>query len=423
MTVATLAISQVSIAFPSSSSWDTAIGTDPDSIGARSTLDNLSPVKYVSSEGSDADGLEALASIYRKFDRPIPKDLETTLSQHEKRDSFHLTTWDNIKNVFVVQVNIGLPKKKFDLVLDTTSSGVWVLSSQAANPDLQPSYNPERSLSAERMKGYSWEIKHLNGKQASGDVYRDFVSFYTSMDSITSRSQAVQVANDAYLFRNLKGVSGVMGMGFSSGSPIKPKPQPNMFDNIAEELDEKVFTIDIVHRGIGVVEFGYIDSHVHEGEIGYADVLKDQNYWNFTIGGLSSDFITHTTDDVVYAIADTTSALVLLPMQYIVPYYNQVPDAVYKTKYNGFVFPCNSQMPNFVFDVGGVEISIPGAYLIFSPMHGDEGLCFGALQPSNDLGFNVLGTPAFKSSFVVFNPADAKIGWAKKKLRRLGVNF
>ncbi|KAL5611492.1 uncharacterized protein BROUX77_001648 [Berkeleyomyces rouxiae] len=135
---------------------------------------------------------------------------------------------------------------------------------------------------------------------------------------------------------------------------------------------------------IGALDFGVIDNKGYTGDIGYADVLNDKGPWNFTIRGLTSDTTPSNdgTDD----------------------------------KHAGYVFPCDGTIPEFTFEIGGVQIAVPGDYMKHSVLEDEPHLCFGGLQPSEGLSFNIVGTIAFKSAFVVFDPVSPKIGWAKKSL-------
>ncbi|KAL5606028.1 uncharacterized protein BROUX77_003221 [Berkeleyomyces rouxiae] len=378
-------------------------------------LKNFHSIKEIRATHANQDGQAALAKIYEKYRVRVPQDLDSALARRRKRDTFSTPLQYTTQDVAQISAKVGVSQEKVNLILDTSSSGVWLLSEEAVNSEFQKPYVPEKSFSAERMEGYTWEMEHLNGRTAFGDVYQDMVSIDTVGYSLTSYNQAVQLAIAASRFWNLKDVSGVMGMAFSSRNAITPEPQPNFFDNVVEKLDEKVFTVDMKHLATGAVEFGHVDSNKYAGNIGYTEVFNQDGYWNFTLGGLIND-ATSPFSGVEYAIADTSSSLMLLPMQYNMAYYKQISDSEYSSKHGGFIFPCDTTMPDFAFVVGDVELVIPGSYIEFSVLDDDSDLCFGGLQPSDNLGLNIVGSIAFNSAFVVFRPIDAKIGWATKSL-------
>ncbi|KAL5612028.1 uncharacterized protein BROUX77_002184 [Berkeleyomyces rouxiae] len=402
----TLAISQVSLALPS---FDAS--SNPHSgFDTLSVSDSPRSDEQADSTEQMEDGREALASVYIKYGKPLPEDLEVAMTRRKKRDEF-LATLSTTHNRALITAKIGIPEQPLRLVLDTSSSGLWLHSEHTANPDYQTAYNPGVSLTAEEMVKEWWEIEHLDSRVASGKVYYDFVSIDTIGTKIISRSQALQIADAATGFPEMPHGSGILGLAFSSINNIKPKPHPNLFDNIAERLARKVFTVDI-KQSIGEADFGYIDHTGYFGDLGYSDVFNQNGFWNFTIQGLVSDFEAPTSG-VEYAIADTATPMIMLPSTYVSAFYEQVEAARYSKKHGGFIMRCGVDMPDFTFRVGGVLIAIPKHHMQV-PLNDNDKLCFGSLQFSDELGVNIIGISAFKAAFVVFDPINAKIGWARK---------
>ncbi|KAL5594059.1 uncharacterized protein BROUX77_007406 [Berkeleyomyces rouxiae] len=412
-----LAVSHValSLLLPTLNSAGRDSSSDPNSlVDVFSETKGVWSIKQARSTESSPDGPLALASLYTKYGIVVPGELDATMTRRWKRDSVSAAIKGSIDNSFAVSTRVGDSNKRFNLIFDTSSAGVWMLAKEAISNDFQEPYTPGGSISSGLMQGYSWQIEHLNGKAASGDVYRDSISFGTRKRSLGCQNQAIQVARSSYGFETAVGMSGVMGMAFSSRNPVRPEPQLNFFDNVVDQLEEKVFTVDMKHFVAGTVEFGSIDSDKYTGDIGYTDVFNEDGYWNFTVGGLTSKAKPSGTG-TEYAVADTTSPLVMVPMPYIIEYYGKVPGARWSDRYGGVIFPCDSEMPDFTFDVGGVEIAIPALYMKFSIFDGNGDYCFGGIQSSHELGFSLIGSIAFKSAFVVFDPVKSRIGWARKQ--------
>ncbi|KAL5606038.1 uncharacterized protein BROUX77_003231 [Berkeleyomyces rouxiae] len=413
-----LVASQVALALPPSASLPSAseptIHTDSLSNTPLPT-ESAQSNKHLPEIRAFPDGPSVLASIYQKYGASIPNDLAISLQLRQKSGPFDFYLL-SATETFRTPVFIGQSEKTFKLIFDTSSAGIWILSKDAADPKLQEGYDADDSPSSVKMELSSWRMRHGDNDIASGDVYQDILSIGTPENGITVMKQAIQVATSASGFEALSGVSGVMGMAFRSRNPIRPESQPSLFDNIAEnqKLQDGVFTVDMHRKSRGTIEFGYIDGDAFTGKLGYSNVNSEAGYWNFTIGGLIGD-AAPAPDGIEFAIADTTSSMVMLPMSYTSTYYKQVSDARYSFKYGGFVFPCASTMPDFPFKVGDADIVIPGEYLKFSSIEEEQDLCFGVLQPSNELGFNVIGTVAFNSAFVVFDPLNFQIGWANKQ--------
>jgi hypothetical protein len=98
-------------------------------------------------------------------------------------------------------------------------------------------------------------------------------------------------------------------------------------------------------------------------------------------------------------------------------YYNQVPGGIFNYDYYGYTFPCNvTNLPAFTFGIGeGYRGYVPGEYFNYSPTGAGDGLCFGGLQSSDDIGLNIVGDILLKSQLVVFEGGNSpRIGFANK---------
>ncbi|KAL5612049.1 uncharacterized protein BROUX77_002205 [Berkeleyomyces rouxiae] len=139
-----------------------------------------------------------------------------------------------------------------------------------------------------------------------------------------------------------------------------------------------------------------------------SDVFNQNGFWNFTIESLASN-LEAPTNGFEYVIADTATSMIILLSTYVSAFYEQVEAVWCSVGHGGFIMRCGVDMPGFTFKVGGVLIAIPKHHMQV-PLNYDVNLCFGGLQSSDELGVNVIGTIAFKTTFVVFDPINAKIG-------------
>ncbi|KAL5606000.1 uncharacterized protein BROUX77_003193 [Berkeleyomyces rouxiae] len=405
---AAFATSQIALALPPVSDANSSLDLSSQSPGALS-------IKQTRSLGSSPDSAATIANVYHKYGVPIPRDLEATMTQRQKRDSTFAFLWTTLDSALIITARIGLSQDTFDFIFDTASTGLWLVSQAGTTHEFQRGYIPGGSHSSVKMEDYSWSTNHLDEIVSPQDVYKDIVFIGPTKNPISSGNQAIQVAGPGSGFESLGDISGVMGMGFASRNRIEPDTEGSFLDNIMKSLDDRVFTVEVKHDGIGEVNFGFIDHERYTGEIGFSDVLSDEGYWNFTVGGLVSDK-TPDGEGIEYAIADTGSPFVMLPMPYISAYYKEVAGARYSVTHGGFVYPCATKLPDFTFDVGGIDVDIPGEYLKHSVADTKQSLCLGGLQSSNELGLNVIGSIGFKTSVVIFDPVDSKIGWAKKRM-------
>lgn len=115
------------------------------------------------------------------------------------------------------------------------------------------------------------------------------------------------------------------------------------------------------------------------------------------------------------SVADTGTSLLYLPAKNVAAYYRQVPGAVLNTNQGGYIFPCDSDLPDLPVVIGGTTFTVPGQYINYAPL--GPRYCFGGLQPDTGIGFALFGDLFLKSVYVVFNKAEPPtIGFATKNL-------
>ncbi|KAL5601203.1 uncharacterized protein BROUX77_005452 [Berkeleyomyces rouxiae] len=412
-----LIASQVALALPTSPTESSA--------DAFSSAPGTWSAKQARDVGYSLDGIASLAEIYSKYGVLMPQDLQDALNRNQKRGVISTPSLPvgTCGSKFALATKIGLIEPKiYNLVVDTAFHGLWVHSPETANPKaLQASYTYNVFSMGFPLKEYHWETKDPNGNTASGFGYTERVS----ISGLTIKEQLIQVAETVPSgFHDLPSVSGVIGMGIPNSDSMSFYPDYGIVRNARHQLDKQLFTVDMKHCSTGEVEFGYFDENTFGDLVGYSEVDSSQGYWNFTshiLGGVDvddDDFDESLINDerLEYVVADTASDLLMLPLKYVEEYYGKVENAKYNKEHAGYVFPCVSQLPDFIFLSDGSSVGIPGRYLKLNQVDEEADFCFGALQPSDELGVNVFGSPAFKSALVVFDLHSYQIGWGSKDL-------
>ena len=184
--------------------------------------------------------------------------------------------------------------------------------------------------------------------------------------------------------------------------------QNTFFANVMDSLAEPVFAATLKHNEPGTYDFGFIDSAKYTGDLTYADVDSSQGFWQFTVDGyaVGSD----TSSSSFSAIADTGTTLLLVSDDILEKYYENVSGAQNSEQDGGYIFDCDATLPTFSVVIGDYTATVPAEYLNFDTVSGNT--CYGGIQSSDGIGFNILGDVFLKSQYVVFNGQDNKIGFA-----------
>jgi hypothetical protein len=420
VTVTNLVLTSVLAGLGLGSALPPRIGTTNIGHGSgRATLNQVRRPNY------RFNGARQVYKTYLKYGVPAPEELIQAVAHTDalnlaavKRDtgSAAATPIDPRFDIaYVTPVTIGTPPQTLQLDLDTGSSDLWVFSSHTPASQVrgQRIYAPDKSTTSKLLDGHTWSITYGDGSGSRGNVYTDNFT----IGGVTVESQAVETAEEvSSSFTTEDAIDGLVGLGFSTLNTVSPEGQLTFFDNAKPKLDSPVFTADLKYMKPGTYDFGFIDETKYTGEITYVPVETDPGYWTFTSSGYGVGSGTFSSSPIT-GIADTGTSLVYLPTAIVTAYYRQVEGATNSRSYGGYVFPCNSTLPPFVFGVGEAKFTIPPSYISYAAVTDGSPTCFGGLQSSSGIGINIWGDVALKAAFVVFNGEEPPtIGWASKPL-------
>ncbi|EKD18302.1 uncharacterized protein L3040_004741 [Drepanopeziza brunnea f. sp. 'multigermtubi'] len=294
---------------------------------------------------------------------------------------------------------------------DTGSSDLWMFNTQL-NPQSQTghtNFDPSKSATFQPMAGASWLISYGDGSGAAGNVGTDTVN----IGGATVTNQAVELATavSSSFVRDMNS-NGLVGLAYSKLNTVQPAPQKTFFDNAMPSLAMPVFTADLRKASVGSYEFGNIDETKYNGTLSWAAVNTTNGFWQFS----SSKFAVGTGAPMDMpggqAIADTGTTLMLASAPIVNAYYSQVPGAANNQTVGGVTFPCNTQLPDLMVDVGGNYMAkVKGSDINFAPVDAAGTTCFGGLQGINS-DLQIYGDIMFKSQFVAFNGGNNSLGMA-----------
>lgn len=391
-------------------------------------------------KSSVKSGVLSMADAFVKYRQEVPAYLADAVQRYGNANAdLNLTNRASTGSAsatpevgdyeYLTPVSIGTPAQPLTLDFDTGSADLWVYSTALAQ-NLQNGhgvYNPAASKTSKLLPGYNWSITYADGSSAAGGVYTDVVN----IGGVSFPSQAVEAANTiSNQFAQDTNNDGLVGLAFNTLNTVTQNgnsaQQKTFFDNVKSSLKQPLFAADLKHSKPGSYDFGFADTKKYTGSVAYTNVDNSQGFWGFTSASYkvgNKVFKTKTT-----GIADTGTTLLLLPDTVVASYYAQVTGAQKVDSYGGWVFPCSANLPSFTYTIAGstsatgsssttVNIVIPGSYFNYSPVGDASNNCYGGMQSSAGIGFNIFGDMALKAAYVVFyGGSTPKVGFAAKTL-------
>ncbi|KAL8796279.1 MAG: hypothetical protein Q9195_001394 [Heterodermia aff. obscurata] len=355
-------------------------------------------------------GPSAYASVFAKYGKEAPAVVKAAAANN---DGSVTTTPTQFDSEYLTPVTIG--GQKLTLDFDTGSSDLWVFSSETPSNEVNGHdiYDPTKSNSSKALSGATWNITYGDGSSSSGNVYTDTVTVGTT----TFAGQAVELAEEVSTqFQQDAGNDGLLGLAFSSINTVQPNQQLTFFDNVKSSLTAPLFTVDLKKGEPGTYGFGTIDDSAHTGDIAYVPVDSSQGFWSFTSSGYAiGDGAVNSNS--IDAIADTGTTLLLIDDAIVSAYYQGVSGAKNDQSQGGYTYPCSATLPDISFQIGTYKATVPGSYVNYAPTDDSGTTCFGGIQSSQGIGFNIFGDIFLKSQFVVFDGSDSpRLGFAAKTL-------
>ncbi|MCP9264461.1 Eukaryotic aspartyl protease [Dirofilaria immitis] len=198
--------------------------------------------------------------------------------------------FEYMDNIYVINVTIGTPPQHFEIVPDTGSSDLWVISikcnSQSCKGDkLHPKnrFDPSKS-STYSVDGRKFTITYELG-YAEGILGIDHFSFADLAVEMQTFGLAEQIA---HVFGDIP-IDGIMGLAWPALSEFQVTPP---MQNILDELDEPIMTVYMTREIEPIMEevyggeitFGGFDEQNCELPIRWVE-LTSQSFWQFTVTG------------------------------------------------------------------------------------------------------------------------------------------
>jgi hypothetical protein len=288
----------------------------------------------------------------------------------------------------------------------------WVFSTSLSASQLgeHSAFDPSKSSTWQELEGASWDISYGDGSGASGTVGYDTVD----VGGATATKQAVELATVvSKAFVSDENNDGLLGLAFGQINTVAPEKQKCFFENIAEQLEEKLFTADLDEDASGTYEFGKLDTSKYQGQLHTTPIDNSRGFWEFpsnsySIGGKDVQSSTGSP-----AIADTGTSLVMVDDEVAEAFYSQIQGAEMNSQAGGYVYPCDADVPSFGVAIGDNYMAhINGSDIEYARVGGNT--CFGGIQGNGGQGLQIYGAVLLKQYFAVFNFGDLTFSLAQK---------
>lgn len=344
------------------------------------------PMKFLS-------GPLEMQKTYQKYNVAVPANVASAASAAAaaQQSGSVAANPESYDSSYLCPVSVG--GQTLNLDFDTGSSDLWVFSTELPSSESSGHalYNPSSSSTSKLDSGETWDISYGDGSGASGNVYYDTVV----VGGVTATSQAVEAAESVSSeFTSDTANDGLLGLAFPVLNTCSPNRCSTFFETVQSSLPAALFTADLKYHAAGSYDFGFINSAKYTGSITYTPVTQAE-YWEFTPSNTFYVGSTKYSATVGASIADTGTTLLYLPATVVKDYYSKVSGATNSASAGGYIFPCSATLPSFSAVIGGTKFTVPGTYINYAPYSSTQ--CFGGIQSSAGIGFNIFGDIFLKS--------------------------
>ncbi|RYP45628.1 hypothetical protein DL768_008065 [Monosporascus sp. mg162] len=347
---------------------------------------------------------------------------------------------------YYAEVSVGTPPQTVRLVVDTGSSDVWVLDSNAdlcTSRRMQEVYgggciatfDPSESSTYTALSDAPFQIAYLDGSGANGTYFEDHINISgTEIESLQ-----MGLAEEATIN------SGLLGIGYST-NVAATDPYPTIIDLLERQgliaLRAYSLWLNAYTADMGTILFGGVDTEKFVGELIAVPILPDSrtgDYYAFAVA-LSSLVLNYTdgsTDPIIQqpvpVILDSGTTLTYLPTPITDNIYSAL-GAVDDTRYTGLVYIDCAYLRNesgltFDFQFGGpsgplVRVPVNEVVLDNVQQYVEMGLsdlpdmpfaddvCSFGIHPG-DQDIYLLGDTFLRSAYVVYDLENHQVAMAQ----------
>uniref|UniRef100_A0A0B7KHD5 Peptidase A1 domain-containing protein n=1 Tax=Bionectria ochroleuca TaxID=29856 RepID=A0A0B7KHD5_BIOOC len=322
------------------------------------------------------------AAARQKWGKGIPKDVATAFSLLDSNGRVDVQPLGS-DDIFIADLEIGNPPQVVKIALDTGSSDLWLQSSDTTyfynrKGPWAPRYHPNMSRTSNILKDAEWNVKYSEREL-----------------------QAMQLFTSSRVWQT----------------------DSSCFASVDGTAANGIVYLDTVRLGGFEISNATIQSaltSVTTDNVTWLGTSRGSDHWDVGLNLMSWEGSNWWLHDFT-ATVDTGTTLTFLPDVLARMYWSDVPGMrVDPMLSDAFTFPCDGAdaLPDLRFKLPGTEhvLNIPGPYLNYGPIAGDDTYCWGGMQSADDLESTIIGGTVLKALFVAFDLETKKVGFANKRL-------
>jgi len=335
------------------------------------------------------------------------------MSEFNAVSSDHSVPLTNFLNAqYFAEIELGTPAQKFNVILDTGSSNLWVPSTKCSSIAclLHSKYDASQS-STYKKNGTKFEIRYGSG-ELSGFVSQDTLRIGDLIVKKQDFAEATQEPGLAFAFGRF---DGILGLAYDTISVDRIVPPIyNMIDQGL--LDEPLFSFYLGDTNAGEEggEFtigGIDESHIKSKAKLIKLPVRRKAYWEVALDGMT--FGNETVELPEHGAAiDTGTSLIALPTA-LAEILNAQMGA--KKGFNGqYTIDCDKRedLPDLTFTLSGYNFTITAYDYVLEV----QGSCISAFMgidfPPQIGSMAILGDAFLRRFYSVYNLKDNTVGLA-----------
>ncbi|XDA88007.1 hypothetical protein R6Z07F_017345 [Ovis aries] len=295
---------------------------------------------------------------------------------------------------YVGNITIGTPPQEFRVIIDNSSSDLWVTSVYCQSPSCCECPPPSK------CKWRKFDLHYGFGK-----ITRVLASETIWVGTAAARNQTIGLTkNQIGGFLENSPYDGILGLAYPNLARHEATP---LFDNLKRQgvISQPVFALFLSREPLksSLLMLGGVDHAYHNGALKWVPVTQAR-LWQITMNCVSINKMVAACSGGCQAIVDSGSSVLAGPIQ--------VGHSIFK-HINPNPKEKNQTLPPIIFTINGMDFPVSPKYYIQKV---SKDICFischGGMEDMSPSETWVLSDIFLRAYFTVFDRSKNKIGLA-----------